>query len=498
MCENPISISNKSVYKHPSLSAYSYSVPCGNCATCRSSQSFEWYSRIVLELSDLQARGGNAVFLTFTYNPASLPTWHIPYSDDVVPCFSRSGVSSFLKSLKTTIWRLYGKSSYKYFFVSEYGDTTRRPHYHGLFFLEKKVDPICFAETCRRLWSKAAGNGFMFPKAVHDKNGIRYVDNNGKPSRILVENSASTCSYVSKYVCKDLDFYNIPAITRYLDVHYFNDCYYYLNGVKKCRYDVKRSIDDHLPKHWQSSGLGRFLLDDDIKTLLYYCENGITNPFNPFEKLHLPQYVVNKLMYNNVKSSRVSPVTGRNLYDRYLSDLGREYLSKMYVARRKRFTNKIDVLLSSPNLIDLLNYGNFDFDNLLNCVRSYFDSYSWFSALSNYHYVLRNYNFNQLHFFITEYCDDDINKLFTDEFCSYLYCKNKDLNYIKNLKVFYPPSKTNDAYERILNVMEHLHNAITSLFLIKSKFDAEAENERFRKVIETRRRLVYSFDKNLC
>ena len=498
MCESPISIYNKSVYKHPVLSARSYSVPCGTCESCRSSQSRDWYSRLVLELFDVHRRGGKAVFLTFTYNNENLPKWSVPFSDDVVPCFSRSDVNSFLKSLKTTIWRLYGKNSYKYFFVSEYGSTTRRPHYHGLFFLEDKVDYITFVETCRRLWSVAAGNGFMFPKSVKTKNGVHYVDNKGNPSRVLVENSASACSYTSKYVCKDLDFYNIPSISHYLNNYYKQDCYYYKNGVKMCRYDVKKSIDEHLPKHWQSSGLGKFLLEYDIKDLINYVEHGITNPFNPFEKLQLPSYIVNNLMYNNVKSSRVSVVTGRNLYDRYLSDFGRLYFPKVYISRRKRFSTKVDALLTSSNLINLLNYADFDFSSIVNRVRDSFGSTPWIPALSNYHYVLRNYSLIQLIYFTKEYCDGDIFKLFSDDFCSFLYCKSKDLSFIKNLPVFYSSYKIDSSYVKILRAIDELHNAVTSLFLIMSKFSSDEEISRFREVVNRRRRLVYSYDKNLC
>ena len=70
MCTNPIRIKNPSVYfNHMLHSAPAfYDVPCGTCLECRQVKRAEWQTRISLEISDLYARGGKAIFLTFTYN----------------------------------------------------------------------------------------------------------------------------------------------------------------------------------------------------------------------------------------------------------------------------------------------------------------------------------------------------------------------------------------------------------------------------------------------
>ena len=167
MCTTTLHIRPKS------LLGMSYDVPCGNCLECRSLSQNSWVTRLGFDLKDLYERGGVAVFLTFTYNNDCLP--YCAFLSEVpIPCFRRDDVLSFFNKLKVYVHREYGKGMYKYFFCSEYGKFTKRPHYHGLFLLEPGVDATWFAETCRALWS----HGFMFPRYKDD----RYIDNLGAVS----------------------------------------------------------------------------------------------------------------------------------------------------------------------------------------------------------------------------------------------------------------------------------------------------------------------------
>ena len=173
-----------------------YDVPCGDCLECRSLSQNSWVTRLGFDLQDLYANGGKAIFLTFTYNNECLPHSNFGLSDyKKVACFQHDDVLRFLNNLKVYVNRKYGKSKYKYFWCSEYGKFTKRPHYHALFMLAKGVDSTWFAEKCRSLWEY----GFMFPR----RKGDRYVDNTGATTTIELRNRQAACKYVFavRFVC---------------------------------------------------------------------------------------------------------------------------------------------------------------------------------------------------------------------------------------------------------------------------------------------------------
>lgn len=72
-------------------------------------------------------------FLTLTYDNE-----HLPYAGQLV----KKHVQDFMKRLRITLERRYEKRV-RYYYVGEYGDTTRRPHYHiclfGHDFIEDRV-----------------------------------------------------------------------------------------------------------------------------------------------------------------------------------------------------------------------------------------------------------------------------------------------------------------------------------------------------------------------
>ena len=95
MCTTTLHIRPKS------LLGMSYDVPCGKCLECRSLSQNSWVTRLGFDLKDLYGRGGVAVFLTFTYNNDCLPKCAF-LSQDVIPCFSREHVLTFLNKLKVS------------------------------------------------------------------------------------------------------------------------------------------------------------------------------------------------------------------------------------------------------------------------------------------------------------------------------------------------------------------------------------------------------------
>lgn len=273
MCTSTLHIRPKSYL------GMSLDVPCGQCLECRSLSQNSWVTRLGFDLRDLYSRGGVAVFLTFTYNKECLPWSNFGFvHEEKIPVFQRKDELKFLNELKVYVYRKYGKGSYKYFFCAEYGKWTKRPHYHGLFLLEPHVDPTWFAEKCRQLWDY----GFMFPR----RKGDRYVDNNGATSSVTLRNLQGACKYVSKYITKDIDYYDLPLVKKYIEMrHLLKD-------------EERKYYNDLLPKHLQSKGIGSSLLKSDVTPALLdvWVKNGIYNP-TTCKVDQLPRYYVEKLCF---------------------------------------------------------------------------------------------------------------------------------------------------------------------------------------------------------
>lgn len=333
MCLSPLHIRNKSVYQFYGLSYTGYDVPCGHCLECNQIRKNDWQTRIAFELSSLYKRHGRAVFLTFTYNNSCLPHFTLNFGHGEkyrIEVFRHKDVLSFLNRLKVEANKRFGKGSYKYFFTSEYGKNTKRPHYHAIFFLQPQVDWHTFVEICRSKWSY----GFMFPK--YDKRRRCYIDKHNQPitdGKPCISSLGGCSKYVSKYVTKDLSFYEIPMVSLYLENKRNKEF------MKTC-----------LPKHWQSNLLGISALDEvqlmDENSFKEAISNGIVNPLT-FKYVPLPQFIINKLMYNNVKSDRISKTTDKPLYDRYLSDFGRYYFYDVFVNRVLKTAQKMSIIFQS-------------------------------------------------------------------------------------------------------------------------------------------------------
>lgn len=334
MCTSPLTIRNKSPYQVYDISPVKYQVPCGKCLECRSMVQNDWCTRLSYEINMFYRNGGIGVFLTFTYNDDNLPIF-APLNQ---PCFRHDDVLKFLDRVNLYMQRTFGSYMYKYFICSEYGKNTQRPHYHGLFLLKSGVDCYAFIEKCRLLWSE---HGFMFPKY----DGHMYVDNDGNGVSPCLKNGAASAKYVSKYITKDMSFYNIPSISAYLDKN--NNAF----GIpfKKRKELIKRC----LPKHWQSKGIGISQMEQinlfDKDSVVNALTNGVFEPLSG-NIVPLSSYIVNKLMFKSVKSSRLSDTTGKPLYDRYLTDFGRQYLRFTFMNRVHKEVTKYGEFLQTHSV----------------------------------------------------------------------------------------------------------------------------------------------------
>lgn len=88
-----------------------FQIPCGKCLACKSARANAWGVRMYHEAS-LHAQNS---FVTLTYeNPP--------------PAINKRDLQLFFKRVRKHGLRL------RYFAVGEYGDQTRRPHYHAAIF----------------------------------------------------------------------------------------------------------------------------------------------------------------------------------------------------------------------------------------------------------------------------------------------------------------------------------------------------------------------------
>ena len=346
----------------------SYDVPCGDCLECRSLSQNSWVTRLGFDLSDLYANGGKAIFLTFTYNNECLPFSNFGIAGyEPVPCFHHGDILGFLNELKVYVHRKYSKGQYKYFWCSEYGKFTKRPHYHALFLLQSSVDSVWFAETCRKLWEY----GFMFPR----RKGDRYVDNKGCTSSIELRNRQAACKYVSKYITKDLDYCNLEVIKKYLDLrNTLND-------------DERRYYNKFLPKHFQSKGIGSSLVKKGCSPdlLLSYVRNGVYNP-TTCDMDMLPRYYVEKFCFEH---KRHLDVDGRAFV---LRSLREEYEPVIREVVKQTFDSKVHQLSNFYNNININvfkkhGYSLSDFVRFQRLKNSfpadYFICRSWFDNLTS-------------------------------------------------------------------------------------------------------------------
>ncbi len=92
-------------------------VPCGKCLGCRINRSRGWVFRMLAEATNYKP--ADISFLTLTYDDEHLPQG-----------LKKVDVQLFLKRLR----KFYEPRTIRYFFCGEYGETTKRPHYHAIIY----------------------------------------------------------------------------------------------------------------------------------------------------------------------------------------------------------------------------------------------------------------------------------------------------------------------------------------------------------------------------
>lgn len=268
-CISPVKLLNPDYdpesFQGISSSPYVF-VPCGRCPACIMSYSQEW--RIRLKEHDKVAR--NAFFVTLTYNDDNLPlAVGTNFHDDKVVCpsISKVDVQKFLKRLRKSISEITDDKSFKYYIVSEYGPTTLRPHYHGIFF-----DLPCFSKDSQ----------------IQRSQVCKLIDRSWNLGFVRVDPvTEGRISYVTKYISCITELpkeYTPPfrLISKGLGANYLESqsrkdwhrehlACYYPDGNRKCRlprYYKDKIFDDAMKYEIRLQGFERRVeqLEKDIQS----------------------------------------------------------------------------------------------------------------------------------------------------------------------------------------------------------------------------------------
>lgn len=308
-------------------------VPDGKCEECRNQQKQEWFLRLWSEIKHYNSIGGKCVFVTNTYRPSCRPyfdytdletgeIFHIPgfYKHDkdqffntIIQWFKRKGLTA-----ETT----ESKLGLRFICASEYAPDPRfghQPHYHTvMLFPPEYVDKLNFQteNQWKRFIEKRWKYGFCL-WSKKEKGGI-FVK------------SDFAARYVSKYMCKDMDWYNQPEVMNFLCP----------DGDKID--PVRRNMmKDYLPKHWQSKSFGLKLTELCKDNAVF--KDGLSMDFvsdrlsGKDKKYPVPRYIRRKLLYDYDKN------TGRF----YLNSRGiaynRDYVSELLIDSEERLTKYISI-----------------------------------------------------------------------------------------------------------------------------------------------------------
>lgn len=294
--------------------------PCGVCPQCRKKEQLDWSFRLKTELHQLDEKEWYCVFFTMTYNDEHLP--HFPkvllnergleyYKDKQLPmCFSKEDVRDFHKRLRDWLESKGAKDDkrYKYMTCAEYGESTKRCHYHTLMCVPRFINPQELFDKVNELWTC---RGFIFPKNI---NGG--VDGHGYEHKpFVVESIDKACAYCAKYISKDIAFEESidrsmfrKKIVKSDTSEYKVKRIYYKNIGRTLEIVVKKDNDDCYEEeiirlsdytcfHMQSRQLGKLFVDTLGKEKLEYLTNGYY--FDGDEFCHqFPKYMREKCLYD--------------------------------------------------------------------------------------------------------------------------------------------------------------------------------------------------------
>lgn len=206
-------------------------VRCGKCPSCQDFRAGSWTIRLI----EQEKCSKNNWFVTLTLTDENL-TWGYDR-----PTLAKRDVQLFFKKLRKAL-----ENKIKYFAVGEYGENTKRPHYHILLFNSGIDNPEVLRNIIYTSWTneKNESKGFCHIGNV-TIDSIRYVSGymqKNPDGEILQENIQREFNLMSKGIGKD----------------YIKHNFYYHRENEKFTYKIGK-VDTSLPRYYRE----RIFSDED-------------------------------------------------------------------------------------------------------------------------------------------------------------------------------------------------------------------------------------------
>lgn len=155
-----------------SFSGVPMKLPCQQCIGCRLDRSLQWAVRCMHE----KQLHDSSAFVTLTYDDE-----HLPEGGTLVVRDHQLFMKRFRKK--------FGKRI-RFYMCGEYGDKTKRPHYHYLFFNRDLPD---------RKYFKTASNGEKY----YTSEVLRELWPSG--NNIIGDVTLESCAYVARYITEKIN-----------------------------------------------------------------------------------------------------------------------------------------------------------------------------------------------------------------------------------------------------------------------------------------------------
>lgn len=287
------------------------------------SKQSDWQFRIYAQMLYRSEQHYNWYFFTLTFSDKFIPRFR--FHEFECQCFSRTYIHRFLRGIQMDLLKKYNVTDYDYLVACEYGkQNSFRGHHHGVMGVPDSVTPKQVHELIVKHWSVLTGRyykdgkperqplGYVLPRVFsggYDAKGKFH-----KPLLIDPQNYDSASIYVSKYVCKQVGFFQNSKVKELQaavnnrgtiqDKRKFkNVCPFIYPSLHfgECIKDWVLGVN--LPKSKAIS------VDPDWRVNLY---EGIYTPLRRKSKTRIPSYIKRKLIFNCIRESEV--VTYKKFY----------------------------------------------------------------------------------------------------------------------------------------------------------------------------------------
>lgn len=149
-------------------------VPCGRCSSCLKSNQTELALR--LEIDRTSPRCFDSKFITLTYSDDNLIYNYVDEESGEIfplPSVTKPEAQKFIKRLRKYLAYDSEKTQLYYYLTGEYGDVTKRPHYHAIIYLiGENTCKMTLVDAVLRSWTKHDLSQIRLSKVIQSINSI--------------------------------------------------------------------------------------------------------------------------------------------------------------------------------------------------------------------------------------------------------------------------------------------------------------------------------------